>query len=393
MKRTFKYRLYPTKAQQTKLRQALVRCCFVYNQTLAARRQAWEQEKKSLSLFDTQKLLVCWKQEKPELKQVHSQVLQETQKRLDRAFQAFFRRVKAGEKPGYPRFRGSNGYDSLTYPQYGNGVLLNGSMLWLSKIGTIRVQLHRPLEGRIKTVTIRRTAGKWYACFSCEVVEKLLPPSQEAVGADLGLQTFATLSNGETIKRQRWMKQDAKDIARLQRKKEKYTIGSLQRRKAVIALNHAYQRSKNRRQDFLHQQSRKLVNRYGYLFFEDLDIRKMQQGNDPKINRKALNRNISDVAWRRFLQHIAYKAESAGRVLLLVNPQETTQRCSRCNSIVPKSLDERVHHCPYCGGLILDRDLNAALNILALGLQSIGTATQLRPVEAPGFSPGDVGRG
>jgi putative transposase len=228
------------------------------------------------------------------------------------------------------------------------------------------VVLHRPIAGAIKTVTIRRSAGKWYACFSCEVELEPLSPSSEVVGVDLGLKIFAKLSTDEDIPRQRWMKRDAKDIARLQRKKEQYPKGSAERRKVVKTLNQAYQRANNRRNNLAHQESRKLVNRFGLLVFEKLDIAGMQANGN-----KIISRGIADVAWARFVQYTTYKAESAGRAVLLVNPRGTTQECSGCGQVVPKDLSGRVHDCPHCG-LKLDRDLNAALNILGRGLASLG---------------------
>jgi putative transposase len=366
MKLTYKYRLKPTRAQRSQLEEMLELCRSVYNSTLAIRKNAYKREGKGLSLFDMQRLLPVWKANATDLRKVHSQVLQDVQVRVDLAFQAFFRRVKAGEEPGYPRFKGKGSYDSLTYPQYGNGgVWLKGDVLRLSRVGEMRIIMHRPVEGKIKTITIQRSAGKWYACFSCEVAAQPLPPSDEVVGVDLGLKTFAVLSNGEKVNRKRWMKKDEQDVARLQRKKEKLPKGSIERRKAVKALNHAYQRSTNRRNNFAHQESRKLVNRYGLLVFEKLDIQDMQSNGN-----RLINRGIADVAWGRFVQYSAYKAESAGRVVLAVNPRGTTQMCSGCGGIVPKDLSVRVHDCPHCG-LKIDRDLNAAKNILARGLASL----------------------
>ena len=354
MRLTFKYRLKPTKAQQLEL------CRCVYNRTLGTRKDAYEQRGETIGYFQTKRMLPAWKVEKPELQQVHSQVLQDVVMRVDLAFQAFFRRVKIGQEPGYPRFKGKGRYDSITYPQYGNGAVLNGRTLRLSKIGNVKIVLHRPVRGEIKTVTIRRRIGKWYVCFSCEVEPRPLPVSGEMVGIDLGLKTFAVLSNGEQVKRQRWVKQDAADIARLQRKKERLPRGSPERRQAVNALLHAYQRSNNRRHNFAHQESRKLVNRFGLIVFEQLDIQEMQSNGN-----KVVNRGTADVAWGRFVQLTLYKAEDAGRACVRVNPTGTTQSCSGCGEVVPKDLSVRVHDCPHCG-LKIDRDLNAALLRLAL---------------------------
>jgi len=149
MHKTFKFRLNPTRHQRTLLNNTLELCRWVYNETLAVRKNVWEQEQKTISLYDTNKLLTSWKKDRPELSQVYSQVLQNAQERVDLAFKAFFRRVKAGEKPGYPRFRGYGRYDSFTFKQYGFALANNG--LQLSKIGGIKIVQHRPIEGKIKT--------------------------------------------------------------------------------------------------------------------------------------------------------------------------------------------------------------------------------------------------
>lgn len=378
MRKTFKYRINPTQAQRTRLNETLETCRQVYNSTLNLRRSSWDQERKTLSLYDTNKELTGWKAGNPELANVHSQVLQNVQERVDLAFKAFFRRIREGQKNGFPRYKSFGRYDSFTFKQ--SGFELRDGRLRLSKIGDVKINLHRPIEGRIKTLTIQRDSlGNWYACFSCEVEPKPLPVSSEMVGIDLGLTTFATFSNAETIERKRWMKQDEKDLKRIQRRVSALPKGSPERRKAVVALNHVHTRIKNRRDNFAHQESRKLVNHYGLLVFEDLSIDEMQTNGN-----KTINKGISDVAWGRFVQHTSRKAAEAGRAVVLIDPKNTTQACSGCGSIVKKDLSVRVHHCPDCG-LKIGRDLNAALNILALGLKSIGTQS----VEAPGFYPGE----
>ena len=379
MRLTYKYRLFPTSAQRTSLEKTLGACRWLYNKTLETRKNAWEQEQKSVGRYDTIGMILQWKAENPSLIGVHSQVLQEVCTRVDLAFQAFFRRVKAGEeKVGYPRFRGRDRYDSFTFPQ--SGFKLVGNQLTLSKIGDVKIELHRPICGKVKTLTLRRDAvGNWYACFSCECDIQPLPPVAKVVGVDLGLSTFAYLSNGEKIARQRWMKQDERDIARLQRKKELFEKGSPERRKVVHALCHAYERAANRRRDFAHQESRKLVNEYQFIALENLDIRDMQVNGN-----KTISRGIADVAWGQFVQFTAYKAANAGRLVVLVDPKGTTQMCSGCSAIVLKDLSVRIHDCPHCG-LKLNRDHNAALNILARGLASMGTQS----LEAPSFSRGE----
>lgn len=316
------------------LQRTLNACRWVYNQVLETRKEAWEQRQESLSRYETVKMLPGWKAEHPFLKDAYSQVLQEVCTRVDLAFHAFFRRVKAGEEPGYPRFKGKYRYDSFTCPQSGFQLLENGH-LRLSKIGEVKIKVHRAPEGACKTLTIRRDRlGNWYACFSCIVEPRPLPPTDKVVGVDLGLTTFAMLSNGQKIARQRWMKRDTKDIARLQRKKEKFPKGSSGRRKVVRALQHAYQRAANRRCDFAH-----------------------------------------------FVRFTTYKAEEAGRSVALVDPRGTTQQCADCGQVVPKDLSVRKHECPYCG-LSLDRDHNAAINILSRGLATLG-ASNSRPESSP----------
>ncbi len=386
MRLTYKYRLFPTTAQRTKLERTLEICRWVYNDTLGIRKASYEQSGKGLSLYDTNKLLTIWKADKPAFSEVHSQVLQNVQERVDLAYQAFFRRLKAGEEPGFPRFKGRGLYDSFTFKQ--KGFRLDDDWLTLSKLGTVQVKLHRQPGGTIKTLTVQRDSlGNWYACFSCECEVNPLPINDKVVGIDLGLTTFAYFSNGKKIKRQRWMKQDADDIAKLQRKKERFAKGSPERKKITRALNHAYQRSANRRNDFAHQASSKLVNEYQFIAFEKLDIKDMQSSDD-----KRYTRGIADVAWGQFVQFTVYKAANAGRGVALVNPSGTTQMCSGCHAIVPKGIEVRVHDCPHCG-LKLNRDHNAALNILARGLASInagcpqGASDEV--VEAPGFSHGE----
>ncbi|MEZ4728005.1 MAG: transposase [Caldilineaceae bacterium] len=211
-----------------------------------------------------------------------------------------------------------------------------------------------------------------------------MPTNHNVVGIDLRLTTFAYFSNGDKIERQRWMQQDTKDIARLQRKKERFAKGSVERRKVVHALCHAYERAAHRRNNFAHQESRKLVNEHQFIAFEKLDIQKMQVNGHQTMAqsaRKAINRGIADVAWGQFVQFTTYKAENAGRGVALVNPRGTTQTCSACGVIVPKDLSMRVHGCPTCG-LTINRDQNAALNILARGLTSINANLLDEVVEA-----------
>jgi putative transposase len=283
---------------------------------------------------------------------------------VELAFKAFFRRVNAGENPGYPRFKGKGRYDSITYPQSGFG--LDSGKLHLSKIGDIKIKLHRPIEGNIKTCTIRKTpTGKWFACFSVEMKDIPLPPWKDGstIGIDVGLETFATLSNGEKISNPRFFSDEEKELARVQRRLSKAQKGSPKRKYALRVVERVHERIANKRTDFANQISHKLVDRFGVIVFEDLDIKNM-------LHNHCLAKSISDIAWGTLVKATESKAAYAGSKVVLVDPKHTSQMCSRCGLIVKKDLSERVHSCPECG-LSMDRDLNAAINILRLGMQSL----------------------
>lgn len=373
--KTFKYRLQPSKSQRTRFMQTLELCRWVYNETLATRKNTWEQERKTLSLYDTNKLLTGWKHQHPQLKDVYAQVLQNVQERVDLAFRAFFRRVKASEKPGYPRFRGYGWYDSFTFKQGGFKLLDN--RLFLSKIGPVKIIPHRPIEGRIKTLTVQRDAiGNWYTCFACEVKAEPLPYNYQAVGIDVGLESFATLSNGMKVENPRFFRRDEKEFVKAQRRLSKAEKGTPERMKRRKAVQHIHKRIANRRKNFAHKLSGELVDSFGLIAFEKLNGKTMLQNH-------CLAKSISDAAWNQLIQYTMYKAENAGRVVVLVDPRNTSKRCSCCGTLVEKSLSVRVHACPVCGFLI-DRDENAAHNILRLGLESLGDA-----LEAPAIRRGE----
>jgi putative transposase len=360
MAKVFQYRLKPTKSQIAKLNSNLELCCWVYNETLAVRKNAWEQEDKPVSYFETKRMLPIWKESKPELKSVHSQVLQDVVLRVDLAFKAFFRRVQSGEDPGYPRFKGRDRYGSISYPQ--SGFSIDGDKLWLSKIGEIKFWLHRPIEGFVKRLTIRRSATKkWYVSFLVEEsINHALEPSEKVVGVDMGITNFAVLSNGEFVENPRFLLTDEEKLKAAQSKRDKLPKGSSERWKASEAVSHIREKVANRRENFAQQLSRKWIKAYGMICFEDLNIKNM-------VHNHNLAKNILDAAWNKLVQYTSYKAAGAGRSVVLVNPANTSQMCSGCGQIVKKDLSVRVHDCPNCG-LSMDRDLNASKNILRLGL-------------------------
>ena len=372
MRRNYVYRLYPTKAQISAMRRVLEECRWLYNHLLEECKTAWEERQETLSLYDQQRTLPPLKAARPSLASVNAQVLQNVAVRFDRAMQAFFRRVKAGERPGYTRFRGQGRYESITFPQVPSGCKLTGDVLRLSKIGAVRVVLHRPLEGTPKTCTIRRAStGKWYATFSCEVAPRPLPPSPEKVGIDVGLTSFATLSAGEPVDNPRFLEVDAAALAQAQRRLSREEKGSPQRRKRRKPVSRIHERIAFRRHDFAHQTARRVVNQFGFIAVENLTVARM--GRHP-----ALAKGIHDASWGMFFRVLSDKAESAARQCVAVDPAYTSQDCSRCRVRYAIPLDQRTFRCSSCG-LTLDRDHNAALNILAVGLHGAGLAPESSP--------------
>jgi putative transposase len=369
MRKAFRYRIYLTLGQRHILEQQLEECRWAYNETLAYRKRAYEEEKRTANWYETKRLLPDWKAIRPSLKLVHSQVLQNVTQRVDLAFQSFFRRVREGaEEVGFPRFRGKGRYDSLTYTQYGNGVRLEGGRLILSKVGAVHVVLHRPIEGTPKTVTLSRArTGKWFVSFSCEVEPTLLHPSSEVVGVDVGLAAFATFSNGEQIANPRFYRRDEEDLKRVQKLKDAAFKAQKwdENRRRKKALAHIHERIANRRSDFAHKRSRELINRYQLIVFEDLAPKEMGARKG-----RGMRKSIMDVAWSQFIGMTVGKAAEAGRRVILVNPCDTSKMCSSCGKLVEKTLSDRTHSCPNCG-LVMDRDKNAALNILQRGLLSL----------------------
>lgn len=363
VRRSFQFRLRPTKKQARLLQEHLDECRWLYNELLSQRKLSFEDLDEPLSKYQQLMFLPLLKEERPGLAKVHSQVLQNVVDRLDKAFQGFFLRCKKGEKPGFPRFRGMHRYSSLCYPQ--SGFALENGRLGLSKIGSIRIKYHRAVEGTIKTCTIRKNAsGDWDVSLSCDVEVQPRPILQEAVGIDMGLTTFATLSNGEEIANPRFFKKGEKALAKAQRKLAKLEKGTPVRNKQGKAVAKIHEKVRNQRKDFCHRQAKKIIDRYQYICIEELQTAKM-------VEKSPLAKSITDASWNQFHQFLTYKAAEAGRKLGWVNPAFTTQDCSQCGYREPKLLSERCHDCPQCG-YKTTRDLNAAQNILALGLDGLG---------------------
>ena len=313
---------------------------------------------KGLSRIDRQKILTADKTRVPMLREIRSQVLQDVLFRVERAFRAFFRRVagKSG-KAGYPSFKSEGRYDSITYPQE-PGFSIRDGKLALSKIGHIRMKMHRPAEGRMKMCTVVRDSGHWYACISveCEARTRTARPSGRNIGIDTGVTSFAVLSDGTRIENPMYLTRSLKKLSRLQKGLSRKKKDSANRKKAKLLVTRVHRAIRNQRADFQHRLSRTIVDQYGAITVEDLKVRNM-------VRNRHLARSISDAGWGSFLMKLAYKAEEAGRLFEKVPPHGTSQMCSGCGGKVPKSLSVRTHRCPHCG-LVLDRDHNAAINIL-----------------------------
>ena len=260
VRKTFKYKLKPTPQQERTMAFVLRRCRELYNAGLEERREAWRKCGVSITAAGQSAQLPEIKEARPEYRDIHSQVLQDVPARLDRAFQAFFQRVKNGEKPGYPRFQGADRFNSFTYKQFSNGATLDNGFLILSKIGRVAVRWSRPLAGTIKTVTISREADGWYGCFSCaDVSVQPLPITGQETGIDLGIEAFATLSDGTRIFSPGWYRKAERALKMAQRRVSRRKKGSNRRRKAVTVLAKAHLKMKRQRQDFHHKRALALV--------------------------------------------------------------------------------------------------------------------------------------
>jgi len=358
MRKAFVYRLYPSKPQERRLEYVRETCRRFYNDCLAERKTAYEQRGERVGKVVQLRHVKERKATNPYAKDVHSHILQIVVDDLDKAFRAFFRRVKAGEDPGYPRFKGRNRWKGFGLKEYGNGFKIDGRRLRISGIGRMAVRWHRPLEGQIKTLRIVKRAGKWYAAFSCSTEEQPLEKTGRDVGIDVGVASLLTTSDGEKVHNPRWYRSEQQKLRMLQRRVARRKKGGSNRKKAVLALQRQHGRIANRRKDFLNKLAHSLITRYDRIALEDLRITNM-------VRNPHLAKSILDASWGYLTQHLMSKAARAGRLVLLIDPRNTSQNCSRCGRLVTKDLDVRVHQCPHADcGVVLDRDHNAAINIL-----------------------------
>jgi putative transposase len=362
VRKTYKEKLRPTPTQERALDEAHWRCRDLYNAALEQRITAWQRRHIAISRYEQEAELKAIRAEFPEYDAVHSHILQDVLARLEKTYQAFFRRAQRGQKAGFPRFKGRNRYHSFTFKEYGNGATLDNGVLVLSKIGRISVHWSRPIEGTPKTVTLSKEADGWYVAISCaDVPVQPLPSTGQETGIDLGVESFATLSEGAMIHNPRCYRKAEAYFRRCQRRVARRRKGSQRRAKAVKLLAKAHQHIARRRRDFHHKEARKLVRAYDVIYHEDLRVANMAQNH-------SLAKSINDAGWSAFLTILTFKTVSAGKRVQAVNPAFTSQRCSgpACGVIVAKGLSVRWHRCPNCG-TSLHRDHNAALNILRLG--------------------------
>lgn len=361
MRKAFKYRVFPNRSQVEALDLMLEQHRRLYNLALRERRDVYEVEGRSVSYGEQSSRFKESRKVLPSFAGVNFSSAQATLRRLDKAFKAFFHRVKSGDAPGYPRFKPEDRFRTIEFPSYGDGCRLkDNGRLYLQHIGHVKVKLHRPIEGAIKTVSVKRACGKWYVIFSCD-----LGDAPEAigdgptVGIDLGLKSFLVTSDGESVEPPRYYRKAQEKLRRAQRTLARRKKGSSRHRKARERVARLHEKTANQRRDFQHKEARKLVDAHGLIAHETLNVK--------GIALTRLAKSTHDAGWTQFLNILSYKAEEAGTRVVAVDPRNTTQACSSCGSLpeVKKTLSDRMHVCPC--GYVADRDVNAALNILKLG--------------------------
>ncbi len=355
-------RLKVTKKQDEKLSDLLEHLCVIYNQALSWRKEAYVKDKISIKYKDQQQSLAIWRNISIEIGEYPSAIQRDPLRRVDRAFQSFFRRIKRKETPGYPRFKPRSQYDSFTVD--GDNFKFTDNGLQIVKLGTFKYKTRCKYRGVPKELRVKRCGKHWVV--TCVYDIGPAPDKKavsSAIGIDLGLTSLVTLSDGSSIPNPRWTKKMEKKLAEANQSLSRKVRGSKNRIKAKEALRRIHQKIKGKRSSYLYGVSERLLKKYDLIAYEDLQIKNMVRSN--------LAKSINDASWGELIHQLKYKAESAGKYLIAVNPKNTTQLCSQCGKKVPKDLKDRVHAC-QCG-LVLDRDHNAAINILRLGESLVET--------------------
>lgn len=363
MFRVLKAKLYPNTTQQRALTEYLGQACYVYNKCLAERRDAWKDENKSISRFDQTKHLTAWRKEDERLRKTPCEIERDAIHRVDLGFQSFFRRIKdKAKKAGYPRFKSARRYNSFSFGVGTTNFLKGGRISIPHVTQSIRCRGLQEADGTIKRITVVRRPDGWFARVLIDdgKPEPAQVPVVKSVGLDMGLNSFLTTSEGEHVECPKYYRKLARQLRRTQKRVSRRKKGSHRRCKAVRRLQLVHQRIKDCREDFTHKFSKRLAGQYDLIAAEKLNIKGMV--------RSKLAKSILDAGWGGFLSQLSYKMARAGKTFVQVNPAYTSQTCSQCGAIVPKMLSERVHKC-LCG-LVLDRDENAARNVLALGVNT-----------------------
>jgi putative transposase len=382
--RTYVFRLYPTKAQVCALESHLSEAARLYNAALQERREAYRVAQKRVTHAEQSR----------QLKEIRASgdldiasygVAADVLHRVERAFRAFFVRAKERRgRAGFPRFRSSQRYDSITFRHRKGARHLAKGLVHAHGIGDVKFKEHRPVVGQIKTVTIKRNDGRWFVNFVVEAsLAVALPPSDAAVGIDVGLAAFATFSDGAVVANPRHFRTGERRLRLAQRRARRRVAGSSRRRKAAALVARAHGDVRRRRADFHHKLSHRVVSGFGLIAVEDLNVR--------GLARTRLAKSIHDAGWASFTEKLAYKAESAGRALVKVDPRGTSQTCP-CGARVPKKLHQRWHHCDACG-LSVARDHASAINILALGQRARASSAALAVLAREVATNGDVPQG
>ena len=357
--RAYKFRIYPDATRQAEIDERLILAQQFYNKILEKSIASYKNGKTKVSMAQFNRFVKEIIQEDKRYLKLYSQTRCEIEYRLLKAYQNFFRRVKEGNtKAGFPRFRSRDRYKSITYPQDNGSFSIRKDRLRISRIGTMRIKLHRRIEGAIKTLAIKREGRDYYAVFTT-ITEIKVPEVKNTnpVGIDLGLDSFVAMSDGTKIEKPKFMRQKKKKIAKWQKIVARRNKGSKRRENAKQRLQSAYTEATNQSDGYLHKLSDNLVNS-GYTSFavEDLHIQNM-------VKNHRLAGSIQNASWNRFIQLLSYKAESAGLGIVKVDARNTSKTCSNCGNIQDMPLSERTYNCQRCG-MSKDRDINASINIL-----------------------------
>jgi putative transposase len=370
--KAYKFRLWTNANQERELSIALESHRRLYNDALAQRQWFWQEWQISRTYEDQSGWFKDQREKNPYYARLNFCSAQGTLRRLDKAFSNFFRRVKAGDEPGYPRYKSRDRFNSILFPKHGNGIKLTGNRLRVQHVGTIRVCLHREVEGTIKTLSLKCEGDKWFVVVTAEQPEaakvgNILP----SVGLDVGLTHFLTTSEGEKIDNPRFLKDALPELRRSQRSLSRKKKGGKNQRKVLGRVNRLHARVANLRHEHRHKVSNDLISRYSKIAMERLNIRGM-------IKNRRISRAISDVGWSAFVDVLSHKVEKTGGEIIQVSPNHTSQLCSACGENVPKTLAVRVHRCGC--GLVMDRDHNAALNILERAWPGTGQLSVTPPL-------------